>query len=184
MARQETDTLPIMPSWNLLINTPMSLPELSMCTEDRPNTSLLLPLDLRGRHQIFLLHAERPQYRCMFLIKYTWKAGLFRNPAEECWETVLFYSYQVRCQLKLPKKKIRTLSECRNIVWNDPAKFVIKVLMIRTSLNIMKPFPHSNAIAPFEIQRWTSIKLAHLCPRPSNPFWCPISNVDYLRLIV
>eukprot|EP00970_Alexandrium_tamarense_P011775 scaffold2570_cov223-Alexandrium_tamarense.AAC.1 len=22
------------------------------------------------------------------------------------------------------------------------------------------------------------------CPRPSNPFWCPISNVDYLRLIV
>eukprot|EP00970_Alexandrium_tamarense_P018587 scaffold13353_cov310-Alexandrium_tamarense.AAC.3 len=48
----------------------------------------------------------------------------------------------------------------------------------------MKPFPHSNAIAPFEIQRWTSIELAHLCPRPSNPFWCPISNVDYLRLIV
>ena len=22
------------------------------------------------------------------------------------------------------------------------------------------------------------------CPRPSNPFWCPISNVDYRRLLV
>ena len=25
---------------------------------------------------------------------------------------------------------------------------------------------------------------SYVCPRPSNPFWCPISNVDYLRLIV